>query len=174
MINVSFHKCSCALALSLALVAPSFALAEKVLRRANDLSYGGSESLDPLSPSRFYEVTDLIYNRLIRPTADGGTAPELALTWVPNETAMEWTLTLRSGVRFHDGSDFEAADVKYSLERINDPALESPVASVLVIIGRITSVAGAKTRARMSWARTSHRSRVRQQHRPSSTQQPLA
>ena len=75
MINVSFHKCSCALALSLALVAPSFALAEKVLRRANDLSYGGSESLDPLSPSRFYEVTDLIYNRLIRPTADGGTAP---------------------------------------------------------------------------------------------------
>ena len=137
MINVSFHKCSCALALSLALVAPSFALAEKVLRRANDLSYGGSESLDPLSPSRFYEVTDLIYNRLIRPTADGGTAPELALTWVPNETAMEWTLTLRSGVRFHDGSDFEAADVKYSLERINDPALESPVASVLGIISSV-------------------------------------
>lgn len=116
------------------------AWADKVFRRANDLSFGGAESLDPISPSRFYEVNDLLYSRLIRLDDQGNPAPELATTWTPNAAATEWTLTLQPGVRFHDGSAFDAADVKYSLERINDPALESPVASVLGFIDRVDVV----------------------------------
>ena len=34
-------------------ISSPLAQAEKVLHRANDLSYGGKESLDPISPSRF-------------------------------------------------------------------------------------------------------------------------
>ncbi|MCB2135697.1 MAG: ABC transporter substrate-binding protein [Rhodobacteraceae bacterium] len=113
------------------------ALAEKVLRRANDLSYGGSESIDPISSNRFYEVNDLLYDRLIRQGPNGAPAPDLALDWSSNESATEWTLKLRPDVKFHDGSDFDATDVKYSLERINDPALESPVAAVLGIISEV-------------------------------------
>ena len=40
------------------------AQAETVMRRANDLSFGGSESLDPVSANRFYEVNDLIYTTM--------------------------------------------------------------------------------------------------------------
>lgn len=116
------------------------AMAEKVFYRANDLSFGGAESLDPLSPNRFYEVNDMVYSRLVRQDTDGQPAPELATSWTANADATEWTLTLQPGVTFHDGSAFDAADVVYSLGRIEDPVLESPVSSVLGIIERVEAV----------------------------------
>jgi peptide/nickel transport system substrate-binding protein len=128
------------------LLASAFALvaaeahAEKVFKRANDLSYGGKESLDPISPNRFYEVNDMVYSRLVRQDDKGEPSPELAVSWTPNETATEWVLKLQDGVKFHDGSAFDAADVKYTLERIKDPALESPLASVLDFIERVDVV----------------------------------
>ena len=64
--------------------------------------------------------------------------------------ATEWTLTLRPGIKFHDGSDFDAADVKYSLERINDPALELPVAAVLGIISDVEVVDPLTVRIKLS------------------------
>ena len=116
------------------------AYAEKVFKRANDLSYGGKESLDPISPNRFYEVNDMIYSRLVRQDDAGEPAPELAVSWTPNATATEWTFKLQDGVKFHDGSGFDAGDVKYTIERIKDPALESPVAAVLDFIDRVEVV----------------------------------
>ncbi|MBL8908749.1 MAG: ABC transporter substrate-binding protein [Rhizobiales bacterium] len=129
-----------ALTLMLATAGAGHASAEKVLMRANDLSFGGKESIDPISPNRFYEVNDIIYSRLVRQDDDGEPAPELAVSWTPNENATEWTLKLQPGVKFHDGSDFDAADVKFTLERIKDPALESPVASVLGMIDHVEVV----------------------------------
>jgi ABC-type transport system substrate-binding protein len=37
--------------------------------------------------------------------------PSLAVEYSPNEDATVWTFTLREGVKFHDGSDFDANDV---------------------------------------------------------------
>ncbi len=128
----------------------SAAQAETILRRANDLSFGGSESLDPISANRFYEVNDLIYSRLIRQDVDGRPAPELAQTWTANATATEWTLTLQSGVTFHDGSAFDAADVKFTLERVKDPALESPVTDVLGFIAAVDVIDPLTARIRLS------------------------
>ena len=132
--------CMTAVAAMIAAFGSSQAHAEKLFKRANDLSFGGSESLDPLSPNRFYEVNDMVYSRLVRQDDRGEPAPELATSWSSNADATEWTLKLQTGVKFHDGSDFDAADVKYSLERIKDPALESPVASVLGMIDRVEVV----------------------------------
>jgi peptide/nickel transport system substrate-binding protein len=127
--------------LSFAMIAafavPAESHAESVLYRDYDLGDGASPSLDPISPNRFYQANDLIYSRLIRQDDEGEPAPELATSWTVNDDATEWTITLQEGVRFHDGSAFDAADVKYSFERINDPALESPVASVLSMIDHV-------------------------------------
>lgn len=129
------------LSLSVALLAaiswPAGADAESILYRDYDLGDGASPSLDPISPNRFYQANDLIYSRLIRQDENGAPEPELATEWSANEDATEWTIKLRDGVRFHDGSTFDANDVKYSFERINDPALESPVASVLGMIDHV-------------------------------------
>jgi peptide/nickel transport system substrate-binding protein len=124
-------------ALALATTLASPAAAEKVFRQANDLSLGGAENLDPLSSNTWITPVALIYSRLMREGENGEASPELATSWTANAEATEWTLTLQPGVTFHDGSTFDAADVAYSLSRIEDPALESPVAAVLGIIDRV-------------------------------------
>ena len=43
-------------------------------------------------------------------------SPALALSWRPIDDNT-WEFRLRPGVRFHDGSDFSADDVKFSIER---------------------------------------------------------
>lgn len=42
---------------------------------------------------------------------EGNIAPQLAEECVPNDDLSVWTCTLRQGVTFHDGSDFDANDV---------------------------------------------------------------
>jgi ABC-type transport system substrate-binding protein len=44
-------------------------------------------------------------------TDSGNTVPELATACTPNDDSSVWTCELRDGVKFHDGSDFDANDV---------------------------------------------------------------
>lgn len=43
--------------------------------------------------------------------------PQLAESWTINEAGDEFTFKLRDGVKFHDGSELDAEDVRYSLLR---------------------------------------------------------
>ena len=49
--------------------------------------------------------------------------PSLATSWETSEDDLTWTFTLRDGVTFHDGSEFDSADVVYSYNRIIDEEL---------------------------------------------------
>lgn len=48
-------------------------------------------------------------------------APGLAESWEANESSTVWTFHLRKGVRFHDGTPFDAQAVRFNFERWNDP-----------------------------------------------------
>jgi peptide/nickel transport system substrate-binding protein len=48
--------------------------------------------------------------------------PSLAESWEASEDGLEWTFTLRQGVKFHDGTDFNADAVVFNFERWWDPA----------------------------------------------------
>ncbi len=63
-------------------------------------------------------VQHQIYNRLIE-TKPGSTdlEPGLATEWKSSEDGKTWTFKLRSGVKFHDGTDFNAEAVKFNVER---------------------------------------------------------
>ena len=55
--------------------------------------------------------------------------PHLAESWESNEAGTVWTYHLRKGVKFHDGSDFDADDVVYTYRRLIDPEAASPAAA---------------------------------------------
>ena len=63
---------------------------------------------------------------LVRKNLKGKVTASLATKWSANSEANEWTFNLRKGIKFHDGSDFDAEDVKYSLMRVKDPDIGSP------------------------------------------------
>ncbi|MCU0540800.1 MAG: ABC transporter substrate-binding protein [Oscillatoriaceae cyanobacterium Prado104] len=61
---------------------------------------------------------DQIYNRLT--DTKPGTVeiePSLATEWSSSKDGKTWTFKLRSGVKFHDGTDFDAAAVKFNVDR---------------------------------------------------------
>ncbi len=128
------------------------ALAAGTFRLAHDVGYAGAESLDPISPSRFFYANQFLYSRLVRQDMEGQPSPELALNWRASADATQWTFELRKGVKFHDGSDLTAEDVKYSLERIKDPKIDSPVAAVLGVIDSVTVLNSHKLRINLTSA----------------------
>jgi peptide/nickel transport system substrate-binding protein len=70
-----------------------------------------------------------------------GLVPRLAESWSANADASVWTFKLRQGVKFNDGSPFEAADVVATFERLVDPKSGS---SALSVLGGTLSPGGTK------------------------------
>lgn len=90
------------------------------------LDFGASRSLDPQAPANGY--LDQVRQRNVFDTLfdfDNSTnvIPRLAESLEPRPGAVEWTLRIKSGVEFHDGSPCTSADVIYSLKRILTPSL---------------------------------------------------
>jgi len=58
-----------------------------------------------------------VFEGLTRFGADGSVKPALAKSWEISDDGLTYTFTLQSGITFHDGSAFNAEDVKFSLDR---------------------------------------------------------
>ena len=58
-----------------------------------------------------------IFEGLTRIGATGEVLPALAESWEISDDGKVYTFKLRTGVKYHDGSDFDAEDVKFSLDR---------------------------------------------------------
>ncbi|MDZ4766126.1 MAG: ABC transporter substrate-binding protein [Chloroflexota bacterium] len=59
--------------------------------------------------------------------------PTLAESWSISDDGLVYTFTLRAGVTFTDGSTLDAADVKYSFDRLSDPNLGTSYTAGLVL-----------------------------------------
>ncbi|OYY74148.1 MAG: peptide ABC transporter substrate-binding protein [Gammaproteobacteria bacterium 28-57-27] len=88
------------------------------------------DTLDPHFTSSLGSVKILnnIFNGLLKVSYDGkkvSFVPDLAETWeMPDDKTH--VFKIRPGVKFHNGDPCDAAAVKWSLERVKDPAVGSP------------------------------------------------
>ena len=84
-------------------------------------------SLDPILDQSLgrQRIDPLFYNRVVEWGADGKLIPALAESWSTSPDGKTWTFKLRRGVKFHNGREFVADDVKYTYERILDPKIGS-------------------------------------------------
>lgn len=84
---------------------------------------GDSVSLDfaSVTDGESSRVTKQIFETLIEFEADSfEVGPGLAHDWDISEDGMSFTFYLREGVKFHDGTDFNAEAVKFNFERWSD------------------------------------------------------
>ena len=91
-----------------------------------------------LDPQRSTDVPSAniqtnIFEGLVKKDKDENIVENLAISWEPvDETT--WEFKLREGVKFHDGSDFNAEAVKKSFGRIQDPDVGAPRAFIFEMI----------------------------------------
>lgn len=79
-----------------------------------------SVSLDPanVTDGESMRVTRQIYEGLVSYSEkDTSIEPALATSWENSKDGLIWTFKLRKNVKFHDGTPFNAAAVKFSFER---------------------------------------------------------
>ena len=84
------------------------------------LGLGGGSTTDSLSPlswtdSVMIDVGFGLYNGLLENGPDNRPIPELAEAFEARPGAVVWVFTLRKGVTFSNGKDFDAEDAIYSL-----------------------------------------------------------
>jgi peptide/nickel transport system substrate-binding protein len=80
--------------------------------------------LDPTiaAPVAIREVTWVnLYEGLVRIDRNGKVQPLLAKSWEVTPDGLTYTFRLQTGVRFHDGTAFDSADVKFAFDRARAP-----------------------------------------------------
>jgi len=82
-------------------------------------------------------VVNQIHETLVYPNDKGEIVGLLAESWEVSQDSLSWTFHLRKGVKFHDGTPFNAEAVKFTIDRIKDKATAAPRASSAAAIDSV-------------------------------------
>jgi peptide/nickel transport system substrate-binding protein len=78
---------------------------------------GAIDKLDAATYEGPHWLYKMIYEGLVEDGGDGKIIPALATGWKISDDARTYTFTLREGVKFSDGSDFDAEAVIFNMKR---------------------------------------------------------
>lgn len=87
-------------------------------------------------------VTELVFRGLTAHDADNGVVPALAESWEASADELTYTFDLRPGVTWHDGEDFTAADVVFTVESLRDGGL--PAGDRYAAVERVRAEGGSR------------------------------
>lgn len=118
-------------------------------------TYGGSvvvgiqqdvDSLDPhmATAAGTKEILFNIFEGLVKPDENGNLINAVASDYKISDDGLVYTFTLRDGVKFHNGNEVTAQDVKYSLERASGLLNGTPLIAALKKIKSV-DIADSKT-----------------------------
>ncbi|MDO5287774.1 MAG: ABC transporter substrate-binding protein [Actinomycetia bacterium] len=98
-------------------------------------------NLNPWKATQFQSVhvLETMYSSLTAFDKDLKVVPALAESWTTSADGKTVTLKLRSGVTFADGSAFDSADVKFSLDKVKDKATAAVAAASLASVTQVTA-----------------------------------
>lgn len=123
---------------AIAAIALSAAADARTLRWARS---GDGLTLDPhaLNEDPTHALNHQIYEPLVLRDEKGALIPALALSWrlLPEDNTI-WEFKLRQGVKYHNGNDFNADDVVFSLERALQPTAE--MKGLLTAVDKVSKV----------------------------------
>jgi len=123
---------SVSLAAMMIAAVPAFTPAFAEVKQGGEMTVTFKDDLITLDPAIGYDWKNW---SVIKSVFDGlmdykpGTTdlvPDLAESFEVSDDGLTYTFKLRHGVKFHNGREMKAADVKYSLERTCNPATQSP------------------------------------------------
>ncbi|SAK95534.1 extracellular solute-binding protein [Caballeronia hypogeia] len=103
---------------------------------------GGIDQLDPARTANGPDMAIMsqIYDTLLAlDPSNGKLLPNVATSYTLKEPTL-WEFKLRSDVKFQDGKPLTAEDVKFSIDRILNPATNSPHASQIASISEVIVV----------------------------------
>ncbi len=100
------------------------------------------DTLDPMgqTTTTVQNIVDMGVETLVAVDEKGGIKPLLAESWQAAGDGLSYTFTLRKGVKFHDGTSFDAAAVKTNFDRVLDPSNKAPLRGVLSAISSTTVI----------------------------------
>jgi peptide/nickel transport system substrate-binding protein len=111
------------------------------LRQGGTLRYAHANTPSRFDPHRSTIGQDIrffapVYDRLVHFDGNGDLVPGLATEWEFSDDGLQFTMTLREGVVFHDGAPFDSSAVKANIERgqtLEGSSIRSDLAEITTI-----------------------------------------
>jgi peptide/nickel transport system substrate-binding protein/oligopeptide transport system substrate-binding protein len=80
---------------------------------------------------------DMVFTGLVQMNDQLKVQPQLAKSWLTSSDGLTWTFTLKSGLKFSDGTPLTAKDVVYSIDRALSPTIANLNGVSLIYLGLI-------------------------------------
>lgn len=98
------------------------------------------DTLDPVgqTTTTVSNVVDMMCEPLLTIDQKGHLKALLAENWHVSKDAKTYIFNLRKGIKFHDGTPFNAHAAKVNFERLLDPNIKVPARGVLTLIHAVT------------------------------------
>ena len=114
--------------------APASQQIDRVALATSDIA-----SFDPAQASDLYsgEAIYAVFTGLVGFNDQLQVVPQMASSWTTSSDNLTWTFTLRSGLKFSDGTPITSTDVVYSIDRALSPQISSLNGVSLTYLGLI-------------------------------------
>lgn len=113
----------------------------------NLATFGDVRAIDPanVADGLAPQILETLFAGLVDYDLEGKIKPDIAERWVVDDEGTTYRFFLREGVRFHDGDEVTAEDVKRSVVRALHPSAPNPYSTYYSSIVGFSELAAKKT-----------------------------